>query len=140
MNPGHNRRDVLADDAEDGERVLAITYRLAKVFEGGVMRREVRIGQAGSPPGLDGAGGWPCRISNDVSVPFSMAGEARDRLTASSSPNLEKSKVDTTDCLVDPAFGQLSGTANRTQGSTELYPATAARTFRLCLSGSHPCS
>ena len=57
MNPGHNRRDVLADDAEDGERVLPITYRLAKVFGGGVMRREVRISQAGSPPGLDGTGG-----------------------------------------------------------------------------------
>src|SRR5271169_3714529 len=49
MNPGHDSRDVLADDAEYSERLFAAEHGLAKVLGGGVMRREVRIGQAGSP-------------------------------------------------------------------------------------------
>jgi hypothetical protein len=56
MNPGHNRRDMLAEDAEDGERILAITYRLTKILGGGVVRREVRLGKAGSLQGFVGAG------------------------------------------------------------------------------------
>lgn len=56
MNPGHNRRDMLAEDAEDGERILAITYRLTKILGGGVVRREVRLGKAGSPQDFVGAG------------------------------------------------------------------------------------
>lgn len=43
MHPGHDRRDVLADYAEDGERVLTIEDGLAKILGGSVMRREVRL-------------------------------------------------------------------------------------------------
>ncbi len=40
--------------------------------------------------------GGPCRIRNDVSILFCMAGEAGNLFMGSSSPNLENAKVDTT--------------------------------------------
>jgi hypothetical protein len=49
MNPGYYSRYILVDCAEDGERLRATEHGLTKVLRCGVMRGEVRIGQAGSP-------------------------------------------------------------------------------------------
>jgi len=56
VKPGHDRRDVFADDTKDGEQFPAMEHGVAKVLGCGVMRGEVRIGQASSPPGFDEAG------------------------------------------------------------------------------------
>ena len=111
-----------------------------KVLGCGVMRGEVRIGQASSPPGFDEAGRptvqnlkrWLGPVQHDWQGPRPAHG--------SSSANLGKAQVATTGRLVDRALGQLFETANRIQSSRELHPR-AARMFRLCsLSGPHPCS
>ena len=57
MNPCHDPRNVVADDTEDSEWVLAVTNELAKIFGSSVMRWEIRFREAGPPCGLDDAGG-----------------------------------------------------------------------------------
>jgi hypothetical protein len=120
VKPGHDRRDVFADDTEDGERLPAMEHGLAKVLGGGVMRREVRIGQASSPPGFDAAGRaivhnlkrWIGPVQHDRQGPRPAHG--------SSSANLDKTQVAPTDCLMDRCLEQLSETANLLQSSREL--------------------
>ena len=97
----------------------AMEHGVAKVFGCGVMRGEVRIGQASSPPGFDEAGRPTVQNLKRWIGPVHRDRRGSRPFTASSSPNLGKEKVATTDCLGDRAFGQLSGTADRckAQGS-----------------------
>jgi len=56
VNSGHDPRDTVADDAQDGEWIRAIEDGLTKILGGGVMRGEIGFCQAGSPKGFEGAG------------------------------------------------------------------------------------
>ena len=56
VNSGHDPRDTVADDTEDGEWIRAIEDGLTKILGGGVMRGEIGFCQAGSSKGFEGAG------------------------------------------------------------------------------------